>query len=142
MATQANISRFKFKLGTNASPQVLTDIEEVLSVSPGVGKTNQLLDVTNFDSDEGTREYIAGLGEGDEFTVECNWRPGATMQVAAIVAVENGHTRRARLIYTGSSPNRSWTFNAVCLGYTVVPSATEQNKITFTYKVSGAITRV
>lgn len=141
MTTAANISNFKFKLGTTASPQVLTDIEEVLSVS-GVGKTNQLLDVTNFDSDAGTREYIAGLAEGDEITVECNYKPGGTMQTVAMASVDSGLTKMAKLLYSGSSPNRSWSFNVVCLGYTVVPSSTEQNRITFTYKISGAVTRV
>jgi hypothetical protein len=141
MATAATISGFSFLLGTAASPQVLTAIEEVISVS-GVGKTNQLLDVTNFDSDAGTREYIAGLAEGDEITVECNWKSGATMQLAAMVAVDSGATRNARLRYNNSSPQRSWSFGAVCLGYAVAPSSTEQNRITFTYKISGAVTRV
>ena len=139
--TSATISKFKFYLGTNASPQVLTAIEEVRSVS-GVGQVNSLVDATNFDSPANSREYIAGLADGSEITVECNYVPGATMQVAAMTAVEAGATRKARLTYTNSSPNKTFSFDVVCLGYEVVPSPTEVNAITFTFKITGAITRV
>lgn len=143
MTTAANISNFKFYLqNTGASPiTTLTALEEVVSVS-GIGKTNNLVDVTNFDSPSGTREYIAGLADGDEFTVECNYKPGATMQGIAMSAVDSGATRSAKLAYLGSSPNRTWSFSVVCMGYTLAPSATEQNKMTFTYKITGSVVRV
>jgi len=140
MTTLANISRWQFLLGTAASPQVLTAIEEVYSVSP-VGKSNQLVDVTNFDSPAGTKEFIAGLAEGDEITVEANFIPGATMQTAAMTAVDSGATRKARLTYTGSSPNKTWSFDAVCMSYGVQPSPTERNTIRFTFKITGSVTR-
>lgn len=139
--TSATISKFKFYLGTNASPQVLTAIEEVRSVS-GVGQVNSLVDATNFDSPANSREYIAGLADGSEITVECNYVPGATMQVAAMTAVEAGATRKARLTYTAASPEKRFSFDVVCLGYEVAPSPTEVNAITFTFKITGAITRV
>lgn len=138
--TAANISNWKFYLGTAASPQVLTAIEEVRTVS-NVGKTNSLVEVTNFDSPTGTREYIAGLADGDEITVECNYIPGATMQAAAMLAVDNGDTRLARLSYMATSPEKRFSFQAVCLGYSVAPSPTEVNSLTFTFKISGQVTR-
>jgi hypothetical protein len=54
--TQANISQFALQLGNAASPEVFATIEEVLSLS-GFGKTNELIDVTNFDSGL-VKEYI------------------------------------------------------------------------------------
>jgi Lambda phage tail tube protein, TTP len=139
--TSATISYFKWYIGTTASPQVLTAIEEVYSVS-NVGHTNQLVDVTNFDSPAGTKEYIAGLAEGDEVTVECNYVPGATMQTVAMASVDSGLTKKFKLTYTNSSPNRSWSGTAVCMGYSVAPSPTERNSIRFTFKITGAVTRV
>ena len=140
MTTQANISNFKFYLGTTASPQVLAAMEEVISVS-GVGKTNNLVDVTNFDSAAGTREFIAGLADGEEFTVECNYLPKATVQINAMSSVDSGLNKKAKLSYLGNSPIKNWAFDVVCMGYTVAPSATEQNRLTLTYKISGAIVR-
>jgi hypothetical protein len=143
MTTAANISGWKFYLGSTASPQVLAAIEEVYSVT-NVGRTNQLVEVTNFDSPVGTKEYIAGLAEGDEITVECNYIPKAAtapVQLVAMVAVEAGSTRLCRLEYTISSPIKRFSFSAVCLSYSVVPSPTERNALRFGFKISGAITR-
>lgn len=138
--TAANISKWQFLFGSAASPQVLTAIEEVFSVS-GLGKQNDLIDVTNFDSPSGTKEYIAGLADGSEISVEANYIPSATVQAAVMAAVDSGSTRLCRLVYTGSSPNKTFNFSAVAIGYEVGPSPTEQNTITFTLKVSGEITR-
>lgn len=138
--TSATISNWQMEVGTAASPQVLTAIEEVFSVS-GIGKTNNLVDVTNFDSPTGTMEYIAGLADGSEFSVEANYIPGATHQPVVMTAVDNGDTRLARLRYTGTSPEKTFSFSAVCIGYEVGPSNTDKNTITFTFKISGEITR-
>jgi len=138
--TQATISNWQFYIGTDASPQVLSAIEEVFSVS-NVGKTTSLVDVTNFDSTNNTREYIAGLADGDEITVEANYYPAATNQGVAMTAVDNQATRLGRLSYTGVSPEKTWSFSMVCLGYSVVPSPTERNTVQFTFKITGDVTR-
>lgn len=138
--TSATISNWQFEVGTSASPQALTAIEEVFSVS-GVGKVNEQIEVTNFDSPAGSKEYIAGLAEGSEITVEANYIPAATHQPVVMTAVDNGDTRLCRLRYTGVSPEKTWSFSAVCLSYEVVPSPTQQNTIVFTFKITGSITR-
>lgn len=139
MATSANISNFKFKKATAASPASYNAIEEVLSIS-GVGKNNELVDVTNFDSPAGTKEYIAGLADGSEITVEANYVPNATHQTALIASVDAGETINFQVAYTAVSPDETWSFAGVCLGWEVAPSPTEQNRITFTIKISGDIT--
>lgn len=138
--TAATISKWQFAIGSAASPQVLTSITEVYSCS-GVGKTNQLVDVTNFDSPVGTKEFIAGLAEGDEIAIEANYVPSSTSQALAMTAVDNGDTRLFRLTYTGSSPNKKWDGSVVCIGYSMVPSPTERNAIRFTFKITGAVAR-
>jgi hypothetical protein len=139
MTTLANIGRWKFRLGSTASPIVYADLEEVFSIS-GLGKTNNLVDVTNFDSDVGTMEYIAGLSDGQEVTIECNYIPGATNQTAMIAAVDAQVNRAFQIAYVGSSPNEFFNFQGVPLGWVVTPSPTEQNTIAFTVKISGDIT--
>jgi hypothetical protein len=61
----------------DTSPLSFDSIPEVVSLS-GLGKTNPLVDVTSFDS--AAREYIAGLADGTEITMECNYLPGNTVQ--------------------------------------------------------------
>lgn len=136
--TQANISQFALQLGQADSPETFQTIEEVLSLS-GFGKTNELIEVTNFDSGL-TKEYIAGLADGAEITAECNYYQAATNQQALITAVDAGSTRNFQLQNQVPSPAEVFSFAAVCLSWTIEPSPTEQNRITFTLKITGDIT--
>lgn len=132
MATLATIAGFSLKLGDNASPQVYTTIEEVTSVG-ALGSVGDDIPVTNFDSTDGQKEFIAGLSEGNEVTVECNDVAG-TIQTAMVAA--KGTNRHFTATWTKVSPNRTVTFIASVKGYEYAPSVEEQNKITFTLKVS------
>lgn len=140
--TQANIGKWKFRLQNTASPPTYEDVEEVFSIS-GLGKTNNLVDVTNFDSPAGTMEYIAGLADGTEITIECNRIPEAsppTEQQNMISAVNAQTNRNFQIAYTGTSPDETFSFAGVPLSWTVTPSPTERNTISFTVKISGDIT--
>jgi hypothetical protein len=129
----ASIGNWKFFL--DASP-----IEEVFSVSP-VGKTNALEDVTNFDSPSLTKEFIAGLAEGDEITIQCNYLSSLnTQQLAMMAAVDAKQTRSFKLSYIGVTPSKDWTFNAVCLKHGVGPQVSNKSTITFIVKISGNVT--
>jgi len=136
--TAANISKWKFRIGNAASPEVFTAIEEVYSIS-GVGKTNELVEVTNFDSPVGTKEFIPGLAEGSEVTIEANYIPAATQQAALIAVVDSGTNTNFQVAYTGSSPEETFNFTASPLTWEIVPSPTERNSIRFVVKISGAI---
>lgn len=134
MTTSAIIANRKIRHGDGASPQVYSDIEEVLDIS-GFGASADLIDVTNFDS--GTnREYIGGKGDGVEFGVECNDVPTASTQ-ATLRALAVGTTVNLEYAKTDQSPNLTDQFNAVYLGFVEQPSPTEQNRITFNFKVTG-----
>lgn len=136
--TQANISQFALQLGDAASPEVFATVEEVLSIS-GFGKNNELIDVTNFDSGL-VKEYIAGLADGAEITVEANYYQAATQQQALITAVNAGSTRNFQLLNNVPSPAETFSFAAVCLSWNIEPSPTEQNRVSFTLKITGDIT--
>jgi len=139
MTTQANIGRWKFRLGDGTSPEDYDDLEEVFSIS-GLGKQNQLEDVTNFDSPEGTMEYIAGLADGSEIAIECNYVPNAEIQEDMIAAVNARLNRSFQIAYIGVSPEETFNFEGVPLGWSVTPSPTNRNTISFTVKISGDIT--
>jgi hypothetical protein len=130
MATAATIGKF-------AITHDGANIEEVLSVG-GVGKTNDLIDVTNFDSAAGTKEYIAGLADGSEVSIECNYLESAAGQTALVADVDAQATAAFVLTYNSAV---TYTFNAACMGYQITPSVSEQNKISFTIKISGDITK-
>ncbi len=139
MPTAATISGWSFRLGSAASPQVLTSIGEVTNVS-GLGVTNNLVPVTNFDSASGVVEYISGLSDGAEFTVEANYVAGNAGQLIGYAAVDAQATRLFDMTFTGASPNRVWSGSVVCIGHETVPSVDAQNTVTFTFKITGTLT--
>jgi len=135
--TAATLGNWKVKIGTNASPQVLTEIEEVLDLD-GFGESSELVDVTNFDTTLGQKEFIGGLSEGDEFSVTANYISTAASHQAAIRADQTS-TRLFDIRYLGTSPNQKWTGEAVLMGWRIIPSLDEQNQVEFTFKISDAI---
>lgn len=137
--TAANIGRWKALLGSTGSPVTYTAIEEVFNVS-GLGQVNDLVDVTNFDSPTGTREFIGGLADGQEITIEANYVPAGTQQAAMVAAVVAKSNRQFRISYVGVSPNKTWTFACTPISYEYGPSVDDKNTITFVVKVSGSIT--
>lgn len=134
--TAATIANRKIRRQTVASPATYSDIPEVLSMS-GFGASVELVDVTSLDSD-GTKEYIGGLTDGQEFDVECNHIDADTDQEALKTAV--GTTIAMQYARTDSSPETTADFSAVVLGYEETPGVADQNRITFKFKITGAIT--
>lgn len=136
--TVAFTGNWKILIGTAASPQVLTEIEEVIDVSE-FGASNELIEVTNFDTTQGEKEFIGGLAEGDEFTVECNMLTGSSTH-QAFLRDDKGNTRLFRLASDQTSPETRFTGSCVNMGWKVTPSLSEQNKLVYTFKITGAIT--
>lgn len=128
-------------LDTSVSPNSYKTVEEILSVSE-VGAEGTQIEVTNFDSGA-SKEFIAGLLEGINIDVEANLRlpasagPNQAILTAACVALQN---RIFRLTFTNCSPQKKVNFTASCLGYGYRPGTTEQHKIGWKLKVTGAIT--
>lgn len=140
MATAANIGQWKAYLGTTTSPVTYNAIEEVAEVT-GLGQQNDLVEVTNYDSSAGTKEYIPGLADGREITIRANYIPAATQQTAMISAIETKANRKFRVSYVGVSPAKTFTFDVAPISWMLEPSVSSQNQIVFTVKTSGAITR-
>lgn len=136
--TAAFTRGFSFKVGDGASSEAFTNLEEVKNIS-GFGKTNPLLDATSFDSTG--REYIAGLADGSEFTLNClQVLTPSSQQGVVISKVDAGSTFNAQLEQNDGTNTKTYSFAVVGIGYEVVPSFEDVNAINFTLKISGAIT--
>ena len=137
MATSATIGKWKLEVDPADTPVTpsYAEVEEVTEVSR-VGSTASTLEVTNFDSVYPYKEFISGLQEGDEVTVDANYVPSATVQDALFGVV--GQTLPWRLSYDGTT--RQYEFRGALTGYGVSPSVSEANKMGFSIKISGDIT--
>ena len=112
-------------------------IEEVTGVS-GLGAVAELVEATHFGSG-GSREYISGLLDGTEFTVECNQVLTAS-SVQETVRGDSGTTDDIQIEITDGTNTLTLDFSVVNLGYEYQPSVDDVNKVVFTFKISGAIT--
>ena len=123
-----------------ASPTVWHTVPEVTALS-GLGETAPLVRATHFQST--SEEYISGLSDGEEFTIEAN-NVHQSPDVLAIVKGFKGLTKAMRITDkdTSVSPNttRVYTFDAVQLGWTFAPALGDKGTITFTCKISGGVT--
>lgn len=131
-----------FKMSNGASPEVYYPIEKIKDIS-GVGKTNPLIDVTNFDST--AKENIAGLADGNQITVSAfRVHQSPSIQDALVAKVNSGANANFSLTLTDTSvsPNvaYTYTFAATCLSWEVVPAIEGATEINFTLKISGDVT--
>ena len=139
MTTVAYISGTTFKLGDGASPEVFTAIEEIISIS-GLGKTNPLIDATSLDST--AKEYIAGLSDGAEITLECNKVNTSSSQQANFkTAVNNGTNKNIQVVMTDGTTPETYSFAVIPLSWMNNPQVEDRNTVTFTMKITGAITQ-
>lgn len=116
-----------------------TAIGEVQNIS-GLGQTNALVDVTNFDSG-GSKEYIGGLADGQEMTVDCNYIPLDSGQDELVTIVGSKTNRAFKLVVTDGTTTDTYTMDVTPISWVIGPSQENQNTISFTLKISGSITK-
>lgn len=135
MATEARIGHGTTlgiaAVDTPEGPYTL--LGEITSVTPPPIQRD-IIDATHMDSPEGWREFIAGLKDGGEMSVDLNFVPGSATD-DLLVAMQAEDDKRPMQI---TFPNGAvWEFEAFCTGYE--PSAPVDDKMTATatFKVSG-----
>lgn len=139
MTTSAIVGGFTLKRQhVSGSPLTYVDVPEVISIS-GIGATNDLVEATHYGSG-GSREYIGGLSDGTEVTIECNYVANSAQQEAFIAGVAAKATGNFQVHVTAASPNAAFSFAAAYISWTVNPSVDDRDTITFVIKISGAVT--
>jgi len=140
MTTDAFVGNVFLYRDKTGSPGEWDKVCQVFGIS-GLGQTNALIDATTFCSG-GSREYISGLADGAEITLELNYETSAYVEREMIMDVQNKNSRNFQIRVEDGSPTTKFSFLGICLSWTLNPSVDDRNTITFTVKVSGAITLV
>jgi len=138
MTTEAFVGNVFLHRGKTGSPAEYERVCQVFSIG-GLGATNALIDATTFCSG-GSREYIGGLADGAEMTLELNYETAAKVINEMIDDVTHKETRNFKISVDDGSPSRVFSFAGVCLSWTFNPSVDDRNTISFGVKISGAIT--
>ena len=129
-----------FLLGDGAGTEVFTAVGEVYNVS-GIGTTKEQIKVSSFDSTS-NHEYIAAfLADGSEITVDCNLVLSETQQEAMLAKVDASENGNVQFKMDNGTEELTFAFNAAFLGYTITPALEDRHTLSFSLKISGAITR-
>lgn len=136
-ASQADIGYLtKVEIREGDSPAAYFELAEVIAVTP----PNQQVDdveVTHMQSPDRTREYIPGLNEPGEASIEMNWIAGSATDEFLIGLRLSGDRRDVRITW----PNlTTWTFLGHVKGYEPVTPIDDRQTVTATLKVDGANT--
>lgn len=146
MSRDAFVGNVILYLADGASPPNWTAVCEAFGIS-GIGEANDQIDSTDFCSG-GNKEYIAGLADGSEVTLELNFmaKQSAAAKMAIqrqmIQAVKDKAILEFQLRCDGDADgvtDVTFHFAATALSWTLNPSPTAKNAISFGYKISGGI---
>jgi hypothetical protein len=115
----------------STDPSTYTSLAEVLSVTPPEIAV-ETIEVTHMGSDDGFREYIAGLKDGGEVTVNLNYvEASATLlQTLVLAGVET-----FRITFAGAS---TYTFSGIPTAFTFDDVVIDDKMaMSLTIKVTG-----
>ena len=133
MTTQAKIGyTTAFKIGNGATPEVFTAVAEVTNIKPP-SMSRDAVDATHNQSSEGWREFIAGLKDGGEVSLDVNFVPGSATTLTLMAEIDASLGNKQIVFPNGET----FSFAALCTG--IEPDAPMDDKMTatITYKVSG-----
>jgi hypothetical protein len=134
MTTEADIG-YGGKVEVETSTGVWFKLGEVTNVTPP-NESVDVIDGTHMESPNRTREFIQGLIDPGDFSVDVNWVPGGATDDYVIAWRVSGETRNTRIT---TNNDTTYTFPAFPTGWTPQMSATDKMAATLTCKVAGAI---
>lgn len=140
MSTQARIGYGTyFATGNGASPEIFTIMGEVTAITPP-GWSRDTVEATHEQSPGAHREFIAGLADAGEVSMDINYVPGGLS--AAALEAEKALTGPSALINRRITfPDGSYvTFAAILTGVETDAPLDDKMSASVTLKVSGVPT--
>jgi predicted secreted protein len=134
MANETHTKLTKFYIGDTASPADFKHVAGVLGMPPIVQEKPDV-DVTSLDST--AREYLSGLGVGDDIDIEFNWHRTDEGQVALGASYTSGDLKAFRVDYPDGT---RLEFNGVVKSFGPGAALDEQIKGSAKIKISGDVT--
>lgn len=127
----------KLRMGDGGSPQQFVEIGEVGDFEDG--DTIELVEVTNHQSPNSRREYIAGLKDGAEISFPVNYLPShATHNRATGLRGKIGEVLDFQIVAPGET--ETYNFSALVMGVTRSFPVQGVMQMTVTLKKTGADT--
>ncbi len=137
MTTNAQIGHgalFKLRDDTVSPPAYVT-VAEVTSITP-FSIARDAVETTHTESPDGIREFIPGLIDYGDASIELNWIPASTTDARIRGLFETRDLSHAQIVFP-TSPAETLQF--ACLATAYSPAAPLDDKMTAsaTFKISG-----
>lgn len=130
-----------FQIQSASSPDVFTELQEVISITPPSATLDQI-DVSHMTSPNRRREFISGMTDSGECSLEMNWVPGSASDDILFDLLSLGvgvsRLRAMRITYPNGVTD---SFSGELTGYEPAVQVDDKMTITVTFKVTGDITR-
>lgn len=122
----------------DGSPSGFQTIAEVTSIS-GPSLARDAVDATHTASEEGWREYIPGLKDAGEVSIEMNYIPGSFGDELMRATFDSDQPAQFR-ITEPNSPATVLTFYAIVTAYELERPNDDKMVATATLKITGKVT--
>ncbi|WHX19830.1 phage tail tube protein [Streptomyces malaysiensis subsp. malaysiensis] len=118
--------------GDGGSPETFTAIANATSITPPA-LARETLDVTSHGSPDQWREYLGGLKDGGEVSIDINYDP--RLHDTLVEDFNDPNPRNYKVVWPGTLGN--WAFAAVLTSFE--PEAPHDDKLaaSLTFQVSG-----
>lgn len=110
-------------------------IAEVTSIG-GPSLSADTLDVSSHGSAYGYREFVQGMRDGGEISIEGNFIPGNAGQIALKTDFDDGSLDEYVITFPTAMAT-TWTFNAIVIGFETSAPFDDKASFTASMKVSG-----
>jgi len=136
MAASTAQAAYGVVLSYTTGPKVVGELTSIT----GLSLKADAIDVTSHNSDDAYREFVAGLLDGGEFSVEGNHVPADTGQQQILTHLNARDSEAMTITYPDDS---DWAFNALCTAYAAADAPVD-GKLSFsaTFKITGKPTLV
>lgn len=117
--------------GNGAGTEVFTNIAGVTNISPP-SLSRETLDVTGHDSPDMYREFLGGLKDAGEVSIDINYRP--SVHDVLVGDLDDEEPRNYKLVFPDTT---EWAFPAVMTGFAATAPHDDKLTATVTFKVTG-----
>ncbi|WP_061023893.1 phage tail tube protein [Bradyrhizobium sp. CCH5-F6] len=137
MTTQARIGYGTvFKSGNGASPEVFTTLAEVTAITPPA-MARDTVDATHEESPGAWREFIAGLKDGGEVSLELNFVPGGSAALALTAELDldgSSASKNRQIVFPDGS---YFSFAGILTAFEPDAPIDDKMAASVTFKVTG-----
>jgi predicted secreted protein len=126
----------------NASPEAWVTVAEVKNITPPA-YARDAQDATHTESTEGWREFVPGLKDGGEISVEMNFVPDSDTTDRIMATFNSDELQQVRILFAdgsqaGQTPTCSkFTCSGVVTGFASEGPIDDVMTATVTFKISG-----